>query len=661
MMGTVAFGVGFALVIVAAAVPAASVARGRIAPFVVVLWTIGLAELVVVSIGLSAIDSLTRPMLLASLGLVAVGSLATGRARRVTLPSHRRAAEVLREITSDRMLLALVVGAVVALGYSAILSVFTAPTEHDALTYHLIRAALWKQQHGIGWIDGPVDVRANASPVVAEVGVAGTMILQSGDRFVALPQLTALIACVFGVFSLARTVGFDRRASAFAGLSVSFLPVVLVQSSTAMNDLVPAGCCVAAALFALGGSRRDVVVAGLALALLVGTKGSAFLVVPALALLVVLGQPPRRWPGLAVVGAVGAVLGSVWYAVTRQHEGDPTAGLAGSLRSDDPTDLLTAVARFSRYLGSSLEVPGVGLDQLLYVVIGLVLLVIGVASRRRSMWIAGLLVAALPLVVFARGGFEEAYKRTWWKLGRPDLARLDVGDRNGTLVSAGYSWYGPIAVGLSLAALVLIAREVRTGRIRRAAVALALAPLLTIATLAVTLTWSPVFGRLVMPGVMLGAATWGVVYRARWAALGATAGSLVVAFTSFWWFDKKQVGIRLVEPARQESVWRASRSELQDYEDAKDGLSGFVDYVDRIVPQRANVAVIAHGPAPYVFLGASLRRRVQLVDLDREPIGAGWWIGRRGERPPCRGDWAVVDGNPRGEYWLLHHGAGPCR
>jgi hypothetical protein len=647
-VGLVCLLLGLALLVVAAAVPAAAVARGRIAPFLVAVWVLAFAEVVIVSLALSYFSALTRPWLLAALVAIAVVAVAVGRQASVRPPSIRRALSVARELAADRLLLALALGALGMLAYAAALAFLTAPTEHDALTYHLIRAALWKQEHGISWIDAPVDVRANISPIVAEVGVAATMILGGGDRFVALPQLSALVVCVVGVFGLSRTIGLERRASAFGALLVAFLPVALVQSGTAMNDVVPAALAVATALFALGRARGDLVLAALALALMTGTKTASFLVLPVLALVVAVGQPVRRWLVMAAAGAAAIVVGSLWYLLTEDEGGDTTA-LASTLGSDRLGDPAVGLARFARHLASALEVPGVGRDQLLYVVAGVVLTLVGLFTRRRALRLAGVAVALVPLVALTRGLAEEAYKRTWWKLGRVDLVRFDDGDGDGTLVSAGYSWYGPVAVVLTVATLALVVRELRARRLPAVALPFALAPLLTIATLAYVLVWSPVFGRLVMPGVMLGAVVWGVVYPIRWAAVAATTASVLVGVMSFWWFDRKQVGITLLEPARHESVWSASRWELQDYGEAG---ARFVAFANATVPKDATVAVARPGTPPYQFFGPGLTRTVLPVTGGVVPRHAGWYVGYTGEWPSCARAWARVHA-PESQYWLL--------
>jgi hypothetical protein len=655
-VGSLALALGLGLLVLGAAPPAAAVARGRLAPFALALWVLAFGELVLLSLALSLFDALTRPWLLVACGLAGAVSLAAGRRGGVRPPSLAHAREALAEIAADPLLVVLAAGALLALGYSAALAVFTAPTEHDALTYHLLRAAYWKQEHGVGWIDAPVDPRANSNPPVAEIGVADTMILAQGDRYVALPQLTALAACVVGVFALGRRIGLDRRGSAFGALLVAFLPVALVQSSTAMNDVVPAAFAVAVAVFGLGRGRGGLALAALALALMVGTKTPALLAVPALALVIAAGQPVRRWAALAAVGLLAMLVGGAWLAETHDRTGSFTAGALDEQGSSSPFDLVLALARFTRYLTSAIEVPGVGRDQGLYVLAGAALVLAGVVARHRQVLVAGLVVALVPTLVPFRGLANEVYKRGWWTLGRHDLSYLDVGDRNGTLVQAGYSWYGPVALALAACALVVVlaGRGTRvSGWVPRM---LALAPVTMLVTLAIVLAWSPVYGRLVLPGVVLGAATWGCVYPIRWAAIAAVATSLVVGLTSFWWFDVKQVGVRLLEPPHEQSGWTKSRWQLQDYEN---GVAPFLAFVDRTVPDDASISVDRPGPVPYSVLGPGLRRTVTLVDAESRVVPGDWFLGPTGSYPRCGRDWTPVAGPP-GPYWLLRRSGETC-
>jgi hypothetical protein len=124
---------------------------------------------------------------------------------------------------------------------------------------------------------------------------------------------------------------------------------------------------------------------------------------------------------------------------------------------------------------------------------------------------------------------------------------------------------------------------------------------------------------------------------------------VLVGVMSFWWFDRKQVGITLLEPARQESVWQASRAELQDYEE---GIAPFVAFANAAMPQDATVAVARPGTAPYPFFGPGLTRTVLPVSGGTVPSDAGWYVGYAGEWPSCGRAWARVPA-PESPYWLL--------
>ena len=295
------------------------------------------------------------------------------------------------------------------LGYSAALALFTPPSEDDALTYHLIRSAFWKQDHAVGWVHDTIDLRANVSPPVAEIAVAASMVLDQGERFVALPQLTALPVAGLAVYGIGRRIGLGRRAAALGGLAVPLLPDGLIQSSTAMNDVVPAALTAAIALFVLRAGAADVAVAAIALALLLGTKTAAVFVLPSLALLVLATTPARRWLALAAVGLAAVAVGSAWYVVNEVETGDASGGLDSEHLSNDGLDPVAALARLMRYATSAIELPGgIGLDKYLYVVAGVVLVVVALALRRRALLWSGVLVGAVPLVLVARRARRRA-------------------------------------------------------------------------------------------------------------------------------------------------------------------------------------------------------------------------------------------------------------
>ncbi len=655
-MGTLAVLAGLCLVALTAAVPAAMLARGSAVAFLLSLWVFGMAIVVSVSLLLSLVNAFTRPWLLVAFAVTAFAAIGHATAHGVRPPQLGPAATATREALRDPVLAALAATGVGAYGYAVALSLFTAPNEDDAVTYHLLRAAFWKQDHGIGWIDGPVDLRANVSPPVAEIGVAVTMVLDQGERFVALPQLLAVPACGLAAFGLARHIGLDRREAVFGALALALLPLLLLQSSTAMNDLVPAAFAGAAALFALRGRTVDVAVATLAVALMLGTKTAGMLLLPALALVVALGRPPRRWATYAAAGAIALVVGSAWYAVNHHETGSWTGGLADAQGASDGLDPVPSIARFVRYLTTAVEVSGaVGADRWLYVLAGSALVGAGLLRRRPPLWVAGALVAAIPLLLPLRSALDEGYRRFFFRIGRTDLYGLDNGDNRETIASTAYTWYGPVGLVLAAAALVLAIRAVRRRSLPPVGVALALAPLVSLATMAVVLAWNGVYGRLIMGGVVVGAATWGLLYRFRAVPIAVAAASAVLALTSLVWSSQKPLGVRLLEPARASSAWTDTRWELQEFED---GTAPFLGLVEKTVSADARIAV-ASGLPPYTFFGPHLSREVHVIDPGAAAVPGDWLVLDAGTPPACEAAWAPV-GNAIGGHVLLRRVGPDC-
>src|SRR5262249_11134242 len=123
----------------------------------------------------------------------------------------------------------------------------------------------------------------------------------------------------------------DRRESAFGAALYPTFTVVVLQGSTALNDLVVAALLVCAAYFVSGAAMRiDLVLFALALAAALGTKLSTLFAVPVLALFAAASQPRGRWLRVAIAGACGLAAGSYWYLVNLAETGKLDGGLAAA-------------------------------------------------------------------------------------------------------------------------------------------------------------------------------------------------------------------------------------------------------------------------------------------------------------------------------------------
>jgi hypothetical protein len=672
-LGTAAFILGLALIAATAWFVAASLALRDVTDFLLAVFLCATGATVLLTLALSLFEGLTRGWLLAGSTLLAgAAALVWSWRGRPAAPPFRAALHASGETLRDPVVAipAAAVGA--GLVYSVVLAIATPPNDYDTLWYHLSRAAFWRQEHGVGYVERANDLRLDVFTPGAELVSSWAMTLSGDERFAALFQLVALLATMLAVAGIARALDLDRRAAALGAVLFASLPVVVLQASTALNDLALASFLVIVVYFLLRGQRMHLALGALALALAVATKATALLALPVLALLAFGLTPRRRWAGVAVAGASGIALGAFWYFVNRAETGSfiprfaPT-NQGGAGASHDP-ELLKYPAQLSRLAIDAVDPAGsVGRDRWLYLVAALVVLAVGlaIAMRRssRGAAIAAVVAAAAVAVPVAFVTLHErlldGFQRFWLDAGEPDLAFLGA-DRESVPPSPFVSWYGPLAVLIVLAAVVLAVRDVRRGALRKAALLFALAPVLYLVVITIGLGYTPFHGRYLMPAVALGAATWGLVLRVRPLAWAATAIATVTVVLSFVHYVEKPAGFAVLGGGDVRSVWNESRIEVLAHSRAPGG-AGPLETLEEEATDGDTVALqIRQDDVSYPFFGADLDRRVVFVEetggLDEE---ADWLVVAPGLTPDvCAQGWRSLPVAEAG--WRLYQRVGLC-
>ena len=449
------------MVVAAACLTALARPRGVVA-FVLGVGVVGFAEIVVLSHALSFVDAYERDWLLVALAAVAAASAVAAAIMRPPWPSLRRLA-VLREVLGDRVVAVLAIVVALETVYVLALALFVPPNDIDSLTYHLMRGALWIQQEAV-WPVGDIrDTRIDEFQPNAEILQALTMLLSESARFARLVASIALGIATLAVYGLAGRIGLDRRSAAFGALLFPTLPVVALQSSTPLTDIVVAALVVTAGFFVLGRSRGELVLACLAVALLVGTKVTGLLSPPLLLAIVSL-----RWReghlGVALVGGTAAVIvGGAWFIVHRPRPTGRSARMGRTRRhsGDGLAPMMTAVDPLCRPDGRAPRRGGEGC--------GLLVVAVAVSSslpgsrppEDESQSSDGALIA-LPVTLVV---VEHVLRRTYFRrvgsaLGNDDAAGLGVVARSDARAPIFSPWYGPVGLALTVGATVLAARAV---------------------------------------------------------------------------------------------------------------------------------------------------------------------------------------------------------
>jgi 4-amino-4-deoxy-L-arabinose transferase-like glycosyltransferase len=593
--------------------------------FVLAFYLVAFSLVVVIELLLSPGHDLTPEWLLAALtGTLVVAAAAWVLTGRPGSPSFRPAATALEDAVRDPLVAILALAVAGAFGYVAALIVGTAPNDYDVLWYHLARAAFWKQQHAIAYIPGANDARLNGFPPNAEIADSFTMILGKTERFAGFVQLTALAATMVAIAGTARRIGLGTRQALFAALLFATLPVVVLQSATALNDLVFGAFLACCAYFLFSWTRMSLSLAALALGLAIGTKITALLALPVLALLGAFLYPRRRWPALVLVGAAGTALGSYWYllnfAKTRHFNGSVAqAAHAAPAGHGNTYSAAGFVAHSMRLAIDAVDPSGsVGRDRFLYVVAAAVVLLVGLRARRRAGVLVGAALTAVPLAFQpVQHGLLHAYQKLWVSLSRHTLAFLGF-DKHLTRASPFQSWYGPLGLLLVLAGFGLVWAGLRRRTLPRVAVLLALAPVVWLVLQAITTFYSIFDGRYVVFAVALAAVLWGLVLPIRplaWAATGIAVTGLALALVHY---DEKPAGVNVLGGPAPTSVWALSRGQVLA-RFLHPGETEVVATLEREARKGDTIALaIRREDVSYPFFGSRLDRHVEFqshVDL----------------------------------------------
>ncbi len=605
--------------------------------FLLAVYVLAWTWLVFVVLALSPARLVTRWTLLLGVGVGLLIGLAvwhaSGRPRPPTSGAAARAARTLRH-PAVLVLAASVLAGVV---YSIALASATPLNDWDELSYHATRAALWKQQHGVGYVANAVDGRLNANPPNAEIGQLATMLLVDHDRYLGLVQLFAYGALVLGVAGLSRRLGLPTREAVFGALAVATLPVVVLQASGGLNDLVVASFLLTAAYFATGAGSHTLILFALAVALAIGTKFTGVIALPTIALVAAASSAPREWVRLGLAGAAGLALGSAWYLVNLVETTDLLGGLdeeSGQQAEVSFSPVATSILRLAvGFLDMS---TGAGGTKYVFVVAASVLALLGALRLGRArgqgiaLLVAGALVAVWPLTLPAIGDFSlRAVYKFWILSGKVEFAWFEGDWGVNTLAAPTISAYGPLAplllaVGAGVVAWMCIRR-----RLPPLALALAAAPWLLMLTLAFAVVWDPFRSRFLMVGIALAGATWGVLLRSTTlAAVTAAIGSATLLLTLSN-HALKPSGLADPTTASSVSIWLKPRWDAQST--AKPDTRDVFRFVEEKVPADARIGVSFRADDfVYPYFGRRLRRHVTL-------------ISPRGGVVPADTTWLVLD------------------
>jgi hypothetical protein len=623
---------------------AASLRFRPLPDYLLAVYVIACAEIVSLVAVLSLASSVRRWSLILGVAVLLIAAaVGWALAGRPAAPPVQPTLRTLLSLLRDPPLAILAVTVALAFGYLLALALFTAPNSIDALWYHLPRAAMWLQQHRVGYIPNVNDTRLNGNPPVAEIGMLFTMAVSGTDRYVTLVSLSAYCMLPVSVYGVTRRLGVDARAALFAGLVFATLPVLLLEASSAKNDLMLGVFAVICTYFCLGTRRAEAVLAALALALALGTKIFAPLFLPIIALVVVVGVARRRAFLLAALAVPAILAGAAWDVVNVAQTGS-AVGQLGSEGAGGASSVAHFVPTTVRYLIDFAEAPGAaGWWLIAYVASAAVTVALLVRTRRvRGAAVAAALVAALPFVaiLFANAA-QRIYRYVLFHTGHPGLGVLDA-DRSPYAADLMTSYYGPLGIALLLTLFALLARRRRAQPV---ALVFAAAPLVLVLEISLGVGYTNTSGRFYVFAMALAVAAFATFLSSRpllWAVVAVAVPTAVLTLRA--------------NNEKPPSIWGEPRWRVQTHVGPNNGETRLIEYAAQSLPTDTRVGLALNvADISYPFFDTHLQRRVRFVSSTRAGVAGLDWLVVAPRRHAPRGAWRVVVQTPGG--WRLYQRA----
>lgn len=189
----------------------------------------------------------------------------------------------------EKLLLVPLASTVILLGFINLMTVvFIAPHHWDGITCHLARVAYYLQHGNADYFSANywAHVTHPKNPSLALVHTY--LVSGRNENLTQLPQFVSYWVAACGVYAICLKTGQRRSHGLFAAMIAALLVVWLMQATTTQIDLILSACFATTvyALFAFRESRewKHLGFAAIGIGLAIGTKATALLALPAVAL-----------------------------------------------------------------------------------------------------------------------------------------------------------------------------------------------------------------------------------------------------------------------------------------------------------------------------------------------------------------------------------------
>jgi 4-amino-4-deoxy-L-arabinose transferase-like glycosyltransferase len=171
----------------------------------------------------------------------------------------------------------------------AIVAFVAPPDTWDAMQYNMPRVVMWIENHSVRFYP-TLDYQQLMMSPWSEYAMTHLTLLLGSDRLVNLVEWFALLGGIIGVSLIARELGSGVRGQALAAVLCGALPQAILAATSAKPDVAVAFWIVTSCFFLLrwksAPTWTNTLLASAAVGLATLTKGTAFILLPAIVLAV---------------------------------------------------------------------------------------------------------------------------------------------------------------------------------------------------------------------------------------------------------------------------------------------------------------------------------------------------------------------------------------
>jgi hypothetical protein len=177
---------------------------------------------------------------------------------------------------------------------------FTAPSNWDSLAYHLPRIAYFLQNNNASSFESNYWAQVVHPKNSSFLFLFTFLVTGRNENLIQFVQYVSYLASVVSIYGISRKLEHTRVQSIFSAMIGGLLTEWLMEATTTQNDLIITAFIGTSVFFLLvfnkTRNKKHLFLFFMSLSLAIGTKSSAFLVLPSVALIAVF-LLLRSWPG----------------------------------------------------------------------------------------------------------------------------------------------------------------------------------------------------------------------------------------------------------------------------------------------------------------------------------------------------------------------------